>query len=107
LVRFAECDGPETAKPLTGSTLYVDRAEMPDLEDGEYYHADLPGCRVVDESGQCLGRVEDVFASGAHDILVVASGGREWMLPVVPEYVISMEVGRDTIVARVPEGLRG
>jgi 16S rRNA processing protein RimM len=106
LVKFRGVDDPEAARALGHAVLYVERGEMPPLEEGEYYHADLLGCRVVDEGGADLGRVLDVFASGAHDLLVVeAPGGREWMLPVLESTVLAMDLEGGEIRVRVPEGL--
>ncbi len=106
LVKFEGYDTPEAARELTHAVLYVDRAELPPLDEGEYYHADLPGCEVADEQGRILGTVVDVFDSGAHDVLVIRSGqGREWMLPVVRQWVLEIAPEAGRIVVRVPEGL--
>jgi len=105
LVKFLGCDDPEAARALTHAVLYVDRAEMPALEEGEYYHADLLECAVVDGKGTKLGRVCDVFPAGGHDVLVVESGGREWMLPVVASVVLEMDLEAGWIRVEVPEGL--
>ncbi|MEW6489377.1 MAG: ribosome maturation factor RimM [Thermodesulfobacteriota bacterium] len=106
LVKFRGVGDPEAARALGHAVLYVERGEMPPLEEGEYYHADLLGCRLVDEGGADLGRVLDVFASGAHDLLVVgAPGGREWMLPVLESTVLAMDLEAGEIRVRVPEGL--
>src|ERR1700761_2371436 len=36
------------AERINGVELYVARDQLPDTEDGEYYHADLIGLRAVD-----------------------------------------------------------
>lgn len=106
LVKFRGVDTAQDARELVHQTLYVDRSEMPPLEEGEYYHADLIGCGVLDETGTELGKVVDVFATGAHDVLVVAFSGREWMLPVVSEYVVSIDVEEGRIAVRATDGFR-
>ena len=106
LVKFAGYDTPEAVRALTHAVLYVERSELPPLGEDEYYHVDLLGCTVRDEVGRDLGTVEDVFFTGAHDVLVIRGGGRrEWMLPVVSQWVIRMDLDEGTIVVRVPEGL--
>ncbi len=106
LVKFAGVDTPEAARALTHAVLYVERSELPPLGEDEYYHVDLVGCRVADEAGADLGRVHDVLPTGAHDVLVIRQRGRrEWMLPVVAKWVLSMEGGGGVGVVRVPEGL--
>jgi 16S rRNA processing protein RimM len=104
LIKLAGIDSPEAASLLGRSVLYVERREMPPLGPGEYYYADLLGCQVCDESGQEMGRVADVFATAAHDVIVVRTGERDWMLPVVDPYVVSMDLDIGEIRVRVPEG---
>ncbi len=105
LFKFRGVDDPEAAKELTGSILYVERADMPALGEDEYYHVDLVGCGVVDEEGRLLGTVDDVFPTGAHDVLVIASDSGPWMLPVVGETVLEVDPEGGLIRVRVPGGL--
>jgi 16S rRNA processing protein RimM len=106
LIKLAGIDSPDQARRWTHATLYVERDEMPALEQGEYYFVDLLGCRVEDEAGSDFGTVADVFASGAHDVMVVREGAREWMLPVLARWVLSIDVAGKQVVVRLPEGLR-
>ena len=66
------------AEALRGQLVEIDRAELPPLEDGEYYHADLVGLLVVDPAGTPLGTVVAVENYGAGDLLEIerASGGK-------------------------------
>lgn len=104
LLKFAGVSTPEAAATLVHSTLYVERSEMPALAPGEYYHADLLGCRVVDGESADLGVVDDVYSNGAHDVMVVRAGGREWMVPVVERYVEEMDLEAGVVRVRLPEG---
>ena len=49
--------------------LYIDRAELPEVEDDEYYITDLIGMKVVDVDGNLVGRVLNVDNFGAGDLL--------------------------------------
>ncbi|TAL16975.1 16S rRNA processing protein RimM [bacterium] len=106
LLRVAGTGDRDSAARLTGKTLYVPRSEMPPLGEGEYYYADLEGMAVVDdESGRELGEVADVKPWGDYDMLFIRSGGRTWLLPVLGEFVIDMDLGAGIIRVKVPEGL--
>lgn len=91
IVRFAEVADRNAAEALSGVELFVDRAALPDdLEEEEFYHADLVGLDVVDETGAGLGTVLAVHDFGAGDILEVRpKGGKSLMVPftraAVPE----------------------
>lgn len=63
------------ADRLKGVKLYVDRAALPETDDGVYYHADLIGLRARLTTGEDLGPVVAVQNFGAGDILEVARAG--------------------------------
>ena len=66
------------AEALRGHLVEIDRAELPALDDGEYYHADLIGLSVVAPDGNPLGIVVSVENYGAGDLLEIerATGGK-------------------------------
>ena len=66
------------AEALRGQLVEIDRADLPPLADGEYYHADLVGLLVIDPAGTPLGTVVAVENYGAGDLLEIerASGGK-------------------------------
>ena len=104
IARFAGIDNRTAAEKLRGTTLSVSRNNLPPLEDGEFYHADLVGLRAETETGETLGTVKAVHNFGAGDILEIAGGedgtGDDMMVPftddVVPE--IDVKGGRVIII---------
>lgn len=95
----------DDVRAYTGRSLYVPREDMPPLGEDEYYHTDLIGARAVDEEGNEVGVVTDVKSWGAYDMLVLRTGKKTWMLPVVGQYVLDISGSAKKIVVRVPEGL--
>src|SRR4029453_18490910 len=71
IARFEGVNDRSAAEALRGSLVEVDRNQLPPLEEGEYYHADLVGLPCVDESGNALGMVVSVENFGAGDLLEV------------------------------------
>ncbi len=57
-----------------GTPLELDRGELPEPDEGSYYVVDLVGLEVVEEDGRRLGRVRDVVAYPANDVLELDSG---------------------------------
>ena len=96
IARFAEVPDRSAAERLRGTQLSVDRSDLPALEEGEYYHADLIGLDVVDETGETVGTVIAVENFGATDIIEIEKvpapekGMKTFMVPVtkaaVPEW---------------------
>jgi 16S rRNA processing protein RimM len=82
VVRFKGVSDRNAAEALTGTELFVDRSALPDdAEEDEFYHADLIGLAVRDETGANLGTVRTVQNYGGGDILVVAGLGGEALVP--------------------------
>ena len=82
VVRFAEIGDRNGAEALRGQLLTVDRADLPPLEEGEYYHADLIGLPCVGPEGEPLGTVVAVENFGAGDLLEIeTSTGKRSLVP--------------------------
>ena len=82
IARFDGISDRAAAEALRGSLVEVDRNQLPPLEQGEYYHADLVGLPCVDEQGQPLGTVVAVENFGAGDLLEVErQGGKRSLIP--------------------------
>ena len=70
------------AEALRGTLVEVDRAALPPLEDGEYYHADLIGLPCVDAAGEVVGMVAAIENFGAGDLLEVElPNGKRSLIP--------------------------
>ena len=70
------------AEALRGSLVEVDRAALPPLEEGEYYHADLIGLPCVDAGGEVVGIVAGIENFGAGDLLdIELPGGKRSLIP--------------------------
>jgi 16S rRNA processing protein RimM len=76
-----------------GATLSVPRASLPPTADGEFYVFELVGFEVEEEGGRVIGRVSDVAAGIANDVLELDSG---IALPMVEDCVrqVDLEAGR-------------
>lgn len=91
VARFREIATREAAEEATGRALFIDRVALPDdLEDDEFYQADLVGLGVRDEAGTRIGTVAAVHNFGGGDILEVALTGKgtamiPFTLAAVPE----------------------
>jgi len=91
------------AELLRGTKLYIDRAALPDTDDGEIYIEDMIGLRIVDEHGQDVGILESVQNYGASDLLDIkpAGGGQNFYLPYTEDCTVDMDAG--TITITMPE----
>ena len=109
VVRFKGIRDRTVAEALTGTELFVDRSMLPAEEEDEFYHADLVGLVVRDETGGDAGKVTAVQNYGGGDILEINFRGRKGLLipftqAAVPEVDIAGGFIRvDTIAAGLAE----
>lgn len=98
-------DSPEAVGALVGRLIAVPRAEALPVPAGQFYPWELEGAPVMTREGRVLGIFAGLETGPAHDLWVVRTGGREWLLPAVPEIVIEVSVAERRIVIDPPDGL--
>jgi 16S rRNA processing protein RimM len=105
ILRLKGVEKIEQAQPLIGKTIFVEKEALPDLEDGEYYWADLLGMKVETREGKRIGKVKEIFSTRAHDVYVVEGKRGEISLPAIGEVILDVDLGTRVMkVARI-EGL--
>ena len=83
VARIAEVTDRNAAEALRGTELTVPRSSLPQLTEGEYYHADLLGQDAVSTNGEALGRIVAVENFGAGDLIEIErENGRRFLVPV-------------------------
>ncbi len=75
------------AELLAGWDVFIGSEQLPKIEHGEYYWADLVGLKVVTTDGIDLGVVDYLIETGANDVFVVA-GDKERLIPFLQQQTI-------------------
>lgn len=88
LVQFESCTDRNQADVYHGAEIAVMREQLPNLvNENDHYWNDLLGLTVITTEGVELGKVNNIFATGSNDVLVV-QGERERMLPYLLDEVV-------------------
>lgn len=104
IVVFVGVETREEAEALVGSTVFVYREDLEPPAEGEYFQGDLVGLTAVDEAGQELGKVAELWATGEVPNLVIRGPGEsELIVPFADEFVPSVDIPGGRIVIRPPE----
>lgn len=89
----------DQAALLIGWRILIDRQQLPEIKQDEYYWVDLIGLDVRTEKGVALGIVDHVFATGANDVLVVRDGGTERLIPFLQQQtVLTVDLQKGSMV---------
>lgn len=100
-------DDRDEAAFYAGTTIAVERRQLPELAEGEFYWHQLQGLAVISRFGGAdvrLGCVSRMLETGANDVLVVqpddaSVDGKERLVPYVPgQYVLEVNLDAGTIV---------
>jgi 16S rRNA processing protein RimM len=86
--------------------VYVPTSSLPPLDKDEFYHHQLIGLTVIDESGSPLGRIVEILETGANDVFVIrASNQADILLPYLESLVIAIDLERGEYHTRLIPGL--
>lgn len=95
----------QQAGHLVGHEVLIPRSAAPSLPEGTYYHADLVGLRVQSEEGRELGRIVEIWETGANDVYVVHGQQGEWLLPATREVVRRVDLAGEIMLVHPLEGM--
>ena len=86
-----------------GAAIELDRRDLPEPEEGEYYAFQLVGLEVEEVGGESLGRVTEVSSGPANDVLELDTG---LALPLVDACVqqVDLDAGRIVIQTGFTDG---
>ncbi|MCM1007507.1 MAG: ribosome maturation factor RimM [Ruminococcus flavefaciens] len=105
IAKLEEYDTPESSEKLRNKILYMHRDDL-ELDEDTYFIQDLIGLEVSDaDSGFVYGKIIDVMQTGANDVYVIQGKDREYLVPAIPEVVISTDIDENTMTIRPLEGL--
>ena len=81
-----------SAESLRGLDLYVERADLPETDEDEFYHADLIDLPVTDASGAEVGRVLAFHNFGGGDVMEIKRGSASVFVPFTIRMVPTVDV---------------
>ncbi len=97
------------AAPLKGSRLYIEKALLPELEDGAYYWFDLIGLSVFTTGNEYIGSIASILPTGSNDVYVVKNPNKdndhEILIPALASVVLEIDITNKTMRIDLPEGL--
>jgi 16S rRNA processing protein RimM len=102
IVELRGVDDRNKAEELIGCEVLVERDQLAELSEDEFYLHDLIGRQVMLEDGRRIGEIRGFLEGGAQDILRVA-GEREYLIPLVTEFIVRFD--DQTVVMQLPPGL--
>ncbi|MCY4462357.1 MAG: ribosome maturation factor RimM [Albidovulum sp.] len=97
----------QQAEGLRGALLFAEKENLPDLDEDEYYIADLQGLQALDERGSPIGRIVGAHNFGAGDVIdiALADSGESILVPFNRDIFVSVEIAGGRVVVDLPDGI--
>ncbi|MCD8076117.1 MAG: ribosome maturation factor RimM [Lachnospiraceae bacterium] len=129
ILKFRGLDRIEDVEAFRGRPLYVTRENAVELEEGEYFIADLIGLRVYTDEPQDIGpsvdegkdtdadlsagdsvfsfgELTDVLQTGANDVYeVTVTDGRKVLIPAIRQCILNVDIEKGSMLVHLLEGL--
>lgn len=106
LLKLEGVEDMNEAEKLKGCLIKIHRKDARQLEEGEYFIADIIGSDVYTDTGDYLGKVDDIYNSGAQDIYVVKDElGKQVLLPSIKEVILNVDIENQKVTVHLLKGL--
>ena len=106
ILKFDGIDNINDIEKYKGRDLWIPREEAQELDEDEYYIADLLGMKVLLEDGSEFGTLKNVMETGANDVYIVDSVEHgEVLLPAIKEFILDVDIETNTMTVHLMKGL--
>ncbi len=107
ILKFKGIDNINDVEKYKSHDLLVTREHAVELEEGEFFIADLIGLKIITDEGEEFGELVDVMETGANDVYIVKqySTGNEVLLPVIEQCILDIQPEEGFIKVHIMEGL--
>lgn len=105
ILKFKGIDNINDIERYKRSSLFVTREDAVELEEDEYYIADLIGMDVITDEGE-EGKLVDVIETGANEVYVVEFDKYgEVLIPAIHDCILEVDIEAMSMKVHLLEGL--
>ena len=99
-VTFNEINDRTEAEKLKGQEIFIEKTQLKDLTEDEWYHQDLIGLKVETLEGKKLGIIKAIYNFGAGDILEIKlTNNKIEMIPFNKDFVLDIILNDKVIIS--------
>lgn len=95
----------DAAESLRNTFISIYEDQLRELPEGSYYLFDLEGIEVYSDLGEYIGKISEIYQTGANDVYEVVDKNKSYLIPAVKEVVKEVSVKEKKMVIHVIEGL--
>ena len=100
--KFQGIDSCREAENIVGKTIYIDSEKDDNIN---FIGENLIGFSVETESGEKAGILKDVMWLPANDVYIILKDGKELLVPILDEFIISLNMDDKKLIIADVDGL--
>lgn len=93
------------AESFKDSYISILESQLRKLPKDTYYLFDLLGVDVFTTDGEFVGKINDIFQTGANDVYEVKNKNKSYLIPAVKDFVKEVNIQEKKMVIENREGL--
>lgn len=106
ILKFKGIDNINDIERYKRCPILVERCDAVELEEDEYFIADMIGMAVETEEGKEFGTLKDVIETGANDVYVIDSIEHgEVLVPAIKECILNVNIEECRMKIHLMDGL--
>ena len=90
---------------LKETFISIEENQLKELPENTYYIFELEGLDVYSTQGEYIGKIKEVFQTGANDVYEVKNKSNTYYIPAVKEVVKEVNIQDKRVIINVIEGL--
>ena len=102
VLKLSGVESIDAAEALRGTRLVIPRAWAVALGKDEYYHHQLLGLEVVTTAGETLGKIEEIWPTGANDVYETPMA----LIPATHDMIREIDLAQGRMVVDARPGLK-
>lgn len=104
-LKLKDIDDMETAESFKETHISILEDQLRKLPEDSYYLFDLEGMDVYSSEGEHIGKISEIYQTGANDVYEVKNNRKTYLIPAIKDVVKSVNVKDKKMIINVIEGL--
>ena len=100
--KFQGIDSRNEAENIVGKTIYIDSTKDDNIN---FIGENVVGFSVETESGKKAGTLKDVMWLPDNDVYIILKDGKELLVPILDEFIISLNMDEKKLIIADVDGL--
>ncbi len=106
ILKFKGIDNINDIEKYTNCPLLVSREDAVELEEDEYFMADMIGMNVYTDEGEKFGKLTDIMETGANDVYVISTESHgEVLIPAIKDCILDINTEEHKMIIHLINGL--